>query len=153
MIVEKNCAMRHILAMVSRFVLVTLFGMTQTSCFMYGTPEAEYEFKGKVMDEGSLPIKDIQVTVQSAAENNQEFLFTTTTDGSGDFEFKTRVITNDFPEKVKVIFEDTDGLENRGEYAKDSLLIGTHQVKKADGWYKGGFVSDDVNMYLKRIDI
>lgn len=145
--------MKRVLAVISRFVLVTLFGLSQTSCVMYGTPEVEYEFKGKVMDESSLPIRDIQVTVQPAHENDSPFIFTATTDGAGNFEFKTRIIAWDFPEKVKVIFEDTDGLENRGEYAKDSLLIGTHQVKKADGWYNGGFVSDDVNMYLKRIDI
>ena len=51
---------------------------------------------------------------------------------------------------MKVIFEDTDGPDNRGEFEKDSLIVGVHQVKKADGWYEGGFKSDDVEVYLKR---
>lgn len=93
-----------------RFVLVTVCGVTQVSCVMYGSPHADYEFK-------------------------------------------TVVTTFEFPEKVKVVFEDTDGPENRGELEKDSLFIGVHQIKKADGWYGGGFRSDDVEINIRKKNI
>lgn len=145
--------MKRILAAISRFILVTLFGITQTSCVMYGSPSADYQFKGKVMDEGSLPIKDIRVTVKEMPENESSFILETTTDASGNFKFEEKVFVFDFPEKLKVVFEDTDGPDNRGEYLKDSLIIGSHQVEKADGWYAGGYVSDDIDVYLKRNEL
>ncbi len=142
--------MKHAFVKILRVVLAVGFGMTQTSCFMYGTPESDYEFKGKVTDEDSVPIKDIKVTVKGADGSDLPmFDFTATTDVNGRFVFEKQLIGTP-PKTVKVIFEDTDGPDNRGEFEKDSLIVGVHQVKKADGWYEGGFKSDDVEVYLKR---
>ncbi len=120
--------------------LLTLLGFsaTQVSCIMYGppadeygSPRADFELKGKVVNEAGAPIEGIEV---SAKWQIYDFYptHTTTTDSNGEYLIED-------PDawfgttKLTITAEDVDGEENGGEFATEDSEI---EVKPED--YVGG---------------
>lgn len=143
--------MKKILAAVSKFLLVTLFGIPQacmqTKEYEYGCPTVDYQFKGKVMDEEMNPIEGIKVSI---TDSQNGYKADEMTDVSGEFAFNETIAGFGIDE-VRVFFRDVDGSDGGGEFAPDSLKVSVHKVAEGDGnWHRGTFESDDVEIYLKK---
>lgn len=117
----------------------------------YGTPSADFVFKGKVVDKSSQkPITDIRIIHKTGYAPAND---TVKTNANGEFELKF----NDFPGGNHWIYaEDLDGTENGGLYGSDSLTVNSSQmkrIKKGDGsWYQGAFEKTDANFSLQKSD-
>lgn len=143
--------MKKILAAVSKFFLVTLFGIPQaciqTTMCEYGCPTVDYQLKGTVMDEDMNPIEGIKVSIEDSRNGH---VADDMTDVSGEFVFN-ETITGFSIDEVRVFFRDIDGSDGGGEFAPDSLKVSVHKVAEGDGnWHRGTFESDDVEIYLKK---
>lgn len=151
-IFDKKHIMRKLLAAISKFFLVSLFGIPQ-ACFddgtyvcEYGCPTVRYQLNGKVMDEDSNPVPGIKVSLEHP-DNPYE---TDTTSVSGKFVLD-ELLGGFSLEKVRVYFTDVDGPDNGGEFAADSLDLEVYRIEEGDGnWYNGAFKSDDVEIRLKK---
>lgn len=119
----------------------------------YGVPSAEFIIKGKVTSSATeKPIKNIRVVIPGIKYPLQG-LDTTYTDANGEYEVKY----GDFPifsEQYKVIFSDTDGTNNDGQFKSDTLKVSfsaEDQIKKGSGsWYSGIFQKTNQNIALKK---
>lgn len=143
--------MKKILAIVSKFFLVTLFGIPQaciqTTMCEYGCPTVDYQLKGTVMDEDMNPIEGIKVSIEDSRNGH---VADDMTDVSGEFVFNETIAGFSIDE-VRVFFRDIDGSDGGGEFAPDSLKVSVHKVAEGDGnWHRGTFESDDVEIYLKK---
>lgn len=143
--------MKKILAAVSKFLLVTLFGIPQaciqTTMCEYGCPTVDYQLKGTVMDEDMNPIEGIKVSI---TDSQNGYKADEMTDVSGEFAFNETIAGFSIDE-VRVFFRDIDGSDGGGEFAPDSLKVSVHKVAEGDGnWHRGTFESDDVEIYLKK---
>ena len=107
----------------------------------YGTPNADYIFKGKVINQTTgMPVKHIQISIERSNKNMYGILNDTLyTDSRGNYTLEY----NDFPFsdlKVKYKLEDIDGSENGSFLTKeDSLVLDKSfwDTSKADDWYDG----------------
>lgn len=146
--------MKSFFIKVSKSVLA-LFGVTIfTACpAMYGTPYADYEIKGKVVDEITKePVKGVRVIKSEVLsseglimfdEYNKDTLYTS----DGTFMFSGREYTFGGYSHIKV--EDIDSLEN-GLYESNEVLVELTQVKrpKPNGWFQGLYQADNVMVEL-----
>ena len=147
--------MRSFIIKVSKAILA-LFGVTVfTACpaVMYATPYADYEIKGKVVDEITKePVKGVRVIMSKAYpsegqikvdENDKDTLYTS----DGTFIFSGREYTFGGYSHIKV--EDIDSLEN-GLYESKQVLVELTQAKrpKPDGWFQGFYQADNVMVEL-----
>ena len=121
----------------------------------YGTPYADYIFKGTVTDEAGTPVQGIKTSLKSVFENdNEHYVFgldSVETDVSGSYQLKY-VGTQD--RGLKIIVEDIDGEANGGEFLSDTLDIDYNkavQTKKSDEfWYEGAYdISQDIKLKKK----
>ena len=121
----------------------------------YGTPYADYVFKGSVTDEAGTPIQGIKTSLKSVFDNENEHyvlgLDSVETDISGNYQLKY-VGTQD--RGLKIIVEDIDGEANGGEFLSDTLDIDYKkavQTKKSDEfWYEGAYdISQDIKLKKK----
>ena len=121
----------------------------------YGTPYADYVFKGSVTDEAGTPIQGIKTSLKSVFDNENEHyvlgLDSVETDVSGNYQLKY-VGTQD--RGLKIIVEDIDGEANGGEFLSDTLDIDYKkavQTKKSDEfWYEGAYdISQDIKLKKK----
>lgn len=137
---------RHNLRFTGIFsILLGLLGIGTSACFpvvMYGTPQADFSIKGKVLDEEGQPVKGIQVVVANRFENSPSVIYdqnwspidTLYTDGAGNYEM-TREI---FPtSNVQVDIHDVDGTQNSGEFEDETLIFREIEYKDGKGWYSG----------------
>ena len=122
----------------------------------YGTPYADFVFKGSVTDEASTPIQGIKTSLKSVFDNENEHyvlgLDSVETDISGNYQLKY-VGTQD--RGLKIIVEDIDGEANGGEFLSDTLDIDYKkavQTKKSDEfWYEGAYeISQDIKLKKKK---
>ena len=122
----------------------------------YGTPYADYVFKGSVTDEAGTPIQGIKTSLKSVFDNENEHyvlgLDSVETDISGNYQLKY-VGTQD--RGLKIIVEDIDGEANGGEFLSDTLDIDYKkavQTKKSDEfWYEGAYeISQDIKLKKKK---
>ena len=116
---------------------------------MYGEPHADFKAIGTVTDKAGKPIEGIRVAVQQHRhyENSESVIYdqndwydddTLFTDVNGQYELVRSVF--DAPNRVTVFFEDIDGEENGGEFAKAEANPKVVQTKKGDkSWYGGAF--------------
>ena len=91
---------------------------------MYGTPWADYEVKGKVLDADGDPIKGIKVSLIEDQYNSQS------TQSLENGTFKVSLGTIPF-DKLKLTAQDIDGAENGGEFERkdiDLLYYGPNDV-------------------------
>lgn len=107
----------------------------------YGTPNADYIFKGKVVNElTGQPVKHIQISLERSNKNMYGVLTDTLyTDSRGNYSLEYNDFTfSDL--KVKYKLEDIDGSENGAYYTKEDSLVLDKSYwdgSKADGWYNG----------------
>lgn len=111
----------------------------------YGTPNADFQIKGKVTDMENNPIKGIQVKTPESFGVTQAY---TSADGTFDVTFK------DFPpsnnNKINLTFIDIDGVDN-GDFADKTESIQVTQVGEASGsWYEGSFYADNVIVKMEK---
>lgn len=106
----------------------------------YGTPYGEFKVDINVTDEAGTPIKDIKVSPVVILPSNYDIrrqeLGTIRTDASG----KANKVYDHWwlSDKVRVIFEDTDGDDNGGSFIKDSIDFKPYKTKDGDKhWYTG----------------
>mgnify|MGYP005933250789 FL=1 len=118
---------------------------------MYGTPYANFTIKGKVVNEGSAPIPDIEIKCLAEHHGDSRSWFDTipavSTSSAGTFTCQFE----EFPTgKLRIIATDVDGALN-GSYKKDSTDItvsGNDYKGGKGGWFKGS-VEKEVNFILK----
>jgi hypothetical protein len=130
--------------------LLSVIGISATSCItaMYGTPEAEFELKGKVTDTLNNPIENIQIDIQL----NDNYADRTSSNAKGNYELINHFSPHDNA-SITIKVEDIDGEENGGEFAtqiisipiKDSDYV--KDKRKKDFWYNGK-VSKEINFKL-----
>ncbi|MCD8260543.1 MAG: radical SAM-associated putative lipoprotein [Bacteroides sp.] len=121
----------------------------------YGTPYAEHEIKGRVVDpeKSSLPVQGIRVIVKPADEatswaNEPDTLFT---DRQG--EFYVERVGFKLVEKYRICYEEIVKEENSPYYKKDSVEVETSiPLEEGKGWYKGRSAAE-VNIELRRKEV
>ena len=118
---------------------------------MYGTPHANFTIKGKVVNDESMPIPDIEIKclVEHHGDNRSWFdtIPAVSTSSAGTFTYQFEEFPTD---KLRIIATDSDGPQN-GSYEKDStdLTLSDNDYKGRDGWYRGT-VEKEINFNLKK---
>jgi len=128
---------------------------------MYGEPHADFKAIGTVTDTDGKPVEGIRVAVQQHRhyENSETVIYdqndwydndTVFTDSNGKYEMVRSVFS--VPNKVTVVFEDVDGEEHGGEFAKAEANPKVIQTGKGDKeWYGGAFqVEADARLERKK---
>lgn len=137
-----NKAYRFYLAVSNKVLagLLTLLGFSIASCESnaeeYGSPYANYEIKGKVVNRQNVPIPNIQIAFSDSLPDRGRPYATINTDTNGEFLWKTDA----FPGVTfKLVAKDMDGNENGGLFATDSTFVSFKDAKYENGdrWYKG----------------
>lgn len=123
----------------------------------YGSPYVKYQVKGTVTDNEGRPIKGIKVKVAEQGMHNGSVIIyhgidSIETDAAGAYQ--THVMTDGFiNERRKVIFEDTDGTANGGDFQGDTLSLTDLEktlVEKGGEWYRGKYeMKGDVTLKAK----
>lgn len=131
------------------YLLLTLLGFASAACKepvdMYGTPRADTRVQGKVTDKSGNPIPGIQVR----SDGNESKETRTSSDGSYD------ISTVEFSPETQLVFTDTDGPENGGQFAEKSVEVTfteADRTEKGDGWYKGSFARTGVDVTLEETE-
>jgi len=117
----------------------------------YGTPYANFQIKGKVVDTNDNPIPNTQIRINrnDARIYPYGWLHTDTvrTDANGEFDWKK----TDFPIlKYRFITEDIDEEMNGGQFASDTtqVIFDSEELTGGDGWYEGS-ASKEIKITLK----
>ena len=123
---------------------------------MYGTPTADYIFKGRVTDEAGVPIQGIKTSLKQVFKSDDrtyvEGLDSVLTGASGDYQLKYGGIIGQIDHHSKLIVEDVDGEANGGKFLSDTIDIdfknNAVQIKNGDsGWYEGTYeISQDIRL-------
>ena len=97
----------------------------------YGTPHSDFRFIGRVTHATQQPVPQILVEVGNQSGH---------TDADGNYDLR---IQGDMIPPTEIRFFDTDGLENGGDFAPQTLSIDPRQAEQTgpgDGkWYDGEF--------------
>ena len=149
-------------------VLTALLSMLGFSCSVnepdeygtpimeYGTPHADYIFKGIVTDEAGSPVQGVKTSLKTAFENdNKQYVLgldSVLSDGSGAYLLKYAGMKD---HSLRLIVEDVDGVANGGEFLSDTLKIDFDkavQTKQSDEfWYDGAYeISQDIKLKKKK---
>lgn len=115
------------------------FTLPVASCVvMYGSPLADYEVKGKVLDADGDPIKDIKVRLQ----DDRHYAYTSQDNecqslDNGDYAVRLNSLPTD---KLYLVVQDIDGAENGGEFEEKTVELDFSNIKYTgddDAWYWG----------------
>lgn len=129
-----------------RFIywLLTMLGFSSMAgCdvpVMYGTPSADYEIKGKVLDADGDPIKGIKVEVQTYVVRPEPVTIQrkfSLDDETYDASVQTFPVS-----KLRLVAQDVDGAENGGEFAERTIELDFSKVEATGdkgAWYSGKF--------------
>lgn len=123
----------------------------------YGSPTANYKFKGDVTTEDAVPVKGIKVVVIRKYDSETHRIDSTLTNEQGKYiiNHNNGYLGNlDYDIKygnLYVTFEDIDGNKNGGSFTSDTLKNNNLKVtktKKGDGnWYNGEFeIEGNINL-------
>ncbi len=139
--------MKNIIIRICKWLL-PLFGVSVVSCdeggFQpsdeYGTPHADFEIKGRVLESSrSQPVQGLQVSSEDANYGTPSV----TTDAEGRFTLSGSF----FPSKtMRITVEDVDGDENGGLFSPSTVTVALEQKEKGDGWYGGVWAAGDVEI-------
>ena len=105
---------------------------------MYGTPLADYEIKGKVLDADGDPIKGIKVEVQTYVAGPEPIPIIrkfSLDDGTYDASVQTFPVS-----KLRLVAQDIDGAENGGEFEEKTVELDFSKIEYTgdkDAWYSG----------------
>ena len=125
----------------------------------YGTPNCDFKVDVTVVDEKGQPLEGIKV-IPAGIENMRSgrtlqdcaMLMgkdTLTTDSKGKATHTYNIFSS--PEKFKIYFEDLDGDQNGGSFAKDSAeFIPVRTGERKDSWYSGEFTVSGVKVLKKK---
>lgn len=121
--------------------LFTLIGIGLASCSAedapceYGSPYVEFEVNGKVVDEASNPIAQIEVRLEDPAGWEPAV---TRTAADGTFTLNQQG-GFDFDQLLEIVATDTDGPENGGSFATMKTTIRTQKsdFKDPERWSQG----------------
>ncbi|MCR5708998.1 MAG: radical SAM-associated putative lipoprotein [Bacteroidales bacterium] len=126
-------------------MLLSLLGLGASGCItpcMYGTPNAGWTVKGKVVNENGAGISGIQVVINNHFQNSPGVIYdqndwpldTLVTKSDGSYELQQ----NGFPiQQLKVDVHDVDGEAGGGEFSDVTLIIKDIDYSEGDGWYEG----------------
>ncbi len=131
----------------ANFILASLLMFLGFSCSdddggicEYGSPHANFQIKGKVVDTKGNPIPNARIRINENEESTypQGWLHTDTlkTDANGEFDWKQV----GFPiMRYRLITEDTDEEMNGGLFASDTTLVtfSNDDFKGGEGWFSG----------------
>ena len=149
-------------------VLTALLSMLGYGCSttsnepeMYGTPTADYIFKGRVTDEAGVPIQGIKTSLKQVFKADDrtyvEGLDSVLTDASGDYQLKYGGMMGFTEHQSKLIVEDIDGEANGGKFLSDTIDIDFKNnavlIKNGDcGWYEGTYeISQNIRLKKQKI--
>ncbi len=113
----------------------------------YGTPHADFSFKGSVKSTDGKAIPGIQVTLSS----NDEAMGKATTDENGKYQLNS----TSFPTtQLRIEAKDIDGEANGSYQTKEvNVHIADDEFKGAKGWYSGKVEKDvDIQMEEQKTD-
>ena len=117
----------------------------------YGTPTVDFTVKGRVTDKTGNPIKGIVVSSKEVSSFSENGVLEVVTGEDGGFATqKVKAIGI----RGKLVFTDTDGVENGGEFETLTVDLNTlpeTKVAEGDGgWYGGEYeVTADVKLKEK----
>lgn len=124
------------------------------SAVEYGCPSVDLKISGTAKSPDGTAIKGIRVVFDSNTNPASSYYVkpdTTFTNSSGGY-----VLAKNFMEKrdFNISFEDIDGAENGGEFAKATVHLNrteyTQSKKGSGNWYQGTFeASRDINLHKK----
>lgn len=127
--------------------MLSLLGISSCDLIMrceYGTPNADYQIKGKVTDMENNPIEGILVNNDSIFQTEETY---TKADGTFEISFKAFPPSDD--SKIDLTFTDVDGAEN-GEFADKTESISVTKTEEGSGsWYEGLFTANDVTVKME----
>ena len=123
-----------------------------TPIMEYGTPYADYIFKGTVTDEAGTPIQGIKTSLKNVFENDYVLgLDSVETDVSGSYQLKYVGMQD---RGLKIIVEDIDGEANGGEFLSKMLDIDYKKAvktKEGSNWYEGAYdITQDIQLKKKK---
>ncbi len=131
---------------------------TSTSCkVMYGAPYADYEIKGRVVNEQNEPIKGVVVTASPSVFEDKKVgisdisgnSFDAVTAEDGTFYMSGR--GGGFPDSLFAV--DVDSMANGGYYHTTGAKLEMTQTivpgKDDNMWYRGAFSSKDILFKMK----
>lgn len=140
-------------------VLTALLSMLGYSCSTgepveYGSPYADFVFKGSVTDEAGTPVQGIKTSLKSVFDNENEHyvlgLDSVETDVSGSYQLKYVGMRD---RGLKIIVEDIDGEANGGEFLSETLDIDYKKAvktKEGSDWYEGAYeISQEIKLKKK----
>jgi putative lipoprotein (rSAM/lipoprotein system) len=143
--------------------LLVLLGFT-TSCdkrVEYGTPNADYVVKGKVIDKNTRqPIKNILVSfweeprivpMYGVIPTPYQQKPSTYTDENGNYVLRwDGVLPNAFDDMDSIAIQDIDGIENGGFFNWEVMGVDfstAQQTKPTNQWYQGEFtITKDIEL-------
>lgn len=107
----------------------------------YGSPYGLFRVDIKVTDEANKPIKGIKVTPVIIHDPRYDIRRSVLDPISSDYSGKANKVYNYswVSNNVRILFEDIDGDQNGGSFAKDSILVKTVQTKEPNGWFAGDY--------------
>ena len=108
-----------LLTMLGFSSMVSCDGDINQHADMYGTPSADYEIKGKVLDADGDPIKGIKVEVQTYVVRPEPVTIQrkfSLDDGTYDASVQTFPVS-----KLRLVAQDVDGAENGASQQQYSL--------------------------------
>ncbi|MDD3079372.1 MAG: radical SAM-associated putative lipoprotein [Paludibacter sp.] len=118
----------------------------------YGTPYADFEIKGTVVDNDSqTPIPNIRLI---RVLNEDPFYGDTIySDSEGKYQFSFNEIPEEENPVFEILAEDFDGEENGGSFQPDTVSITLQKsdwVEDGSGWYLGKAVkTEDIKLKKK----
>ena len=101
---------------------------------MYGTPTADYEVKGKVLDADGDPIKGIKVILKHLSSLN---ILNSQSLADGSYTLSTKLMTTN---KLLLTAQDIDGAENGGEFEEKTVELDFSKIEYTGdkgAWYSG----------------
>lgn len=125
---------------------------------MYGCPNADYDIKGKVVDENGKGIENIKIEIGHVQTSTPGVIYDyeyipfytdLKTDADGNYHY----IGNDFPNnQLRIKAEDIDGEEHGGQFAPDSVELKVEfKDGKSKAWYSGKAEAAAPDIKLKKV--
>lgn len=135
------------------------FNMVSSCFYLYASPHADFEAKGRVSDGDGNPVPGIMVDLANKFYNDQSGELTyepmdnekTATSSDGSF-YVRATDYQAMPDSVTVLFTDVDGESNGGEFLPKEVTVPVVKVSDGDGaWDVGVYsVPDDMNVILEK---
>lgn len=138
--------------------LLSLLGFSLAACDKigadeYGCPYADYEIKGKVVDDNGKTINGIQVIIPDPF-GNEEYTHRDTliTNSAGEFDARPVVTTFGTDITFKITTKDIDGTDNGGAFEETitEVPFKKEDLKGGSGSWNYGSAQKEVTITMKR---